>query len=47
MAAVCNNQYETVRQLILSKADVNAIHQDGSTALLGAIEEGNLSVMQM
>lgn len=47
MAAVCNNQHETVRQLILSKADVNAIHQDGSTALLGAIEEGNLSVMQM
>jgi ankyrin repeat protein len=47
MAAVCNNQHETVRQLILHNADVNAIHQDGSTALLGAIEEGNLPIMQM
>lgn len=48
MAAVCNNQHETVRLLLLKpQIDINAYHQDGSTALMGAIADGNLSMVQM
>lgn len=47
MAAACNNQQETVRQLLARGVEINAKHSDGSTALLGAAEEGNTAIVQI
>ncbi len=47
MVAVCNNQHETVRLLIIHQADINAVLDDGTSALQVAIAENNLPLIHM
>lgn len=47
MAAVCNDQVETVRQLIEQGANVNATNSDGCSALMAAIEDRNVPLAEM
>ena len=47
MVAVCNDQVETVRQLIDQGANVNAVNSDGCTALMAALEDRNAPLIDM